>query len=105
MSSDFARIADLLEQDVVRTLGAVHRPLVRAAAQAVARLDIADPEEKLVEDVQQAVHDTFIDTTWPACARHGRHPLWYADGAWWCTQDRVVVAPLGELPGSSRPAG
>jgi hypothetical protein len=30
----------------------------------------------VVDDVQQYIHDTFIDTTWPACPRHPNHPLW-----------------------------
>lgn len=105
MSSDFDRIAELLEQDVARTLGEARRPVVRSAAENVMRLDVADPGAKLVEDVQQSVHDTFVDTTWPVCPLHRTHPLWYADSAWWCTQEREMVAPLGELSGSSRPAG
>ena len=105
MASDFDRTVELLEQDVVRTLGEAHRHVVRSAAGAVVRLDVADPEAKLVEDMQQSVHDTFVDTTWPFCPRHHTHPLWYVDGAWWCMQEHVLVAPLGELPGISRPAG
>jgi hypothetical protein len=50
-----------------------------------------------VNDVQQYFHDTFVDTTWPACPRHPRHPLWYRAGSWWCVQDGVAVASLGEL--------
>jgi hypothetical protein len=34
---------------------------------------------------------------WPACPRHSNHPLWYRDGAWWCDQDDMQVAPLGKL--------
>lgn len=105
MQPDFARTAELLEQDVARTLGPSHRPVVHAAARAVACLELADSEATLVEDVQQRFHDRFVDTTWPACPRHPAHPLWYAEGAWWCTQDRVMIARLGELPARSRPAG
>ncbi len=105
MAAEFDRVVELLEQDVVRTLGEAHRPVVRSAAGVVMRLDIADPGAKLAEDVQQSVHDTFVDTTWPSCPRHHTHPLWYVDGAWWCMRERVLVARLGELPGISRPAG
>jgi hypothetical protein len=54
--------------------------------------------EKLVEDVQQDILDLFIDTTWPRCPHHLRHPLWFHDGAWFCDQDKLPIAPLGELP-------
>lgn len=57
----------------------------------------AEYVERVVESVQQAVHDLFIDTTWPACPRHPQHPLWYHAGAWWCSTDRVAIAPIGEL--------
>jgi len=60
--------------------------------------DRQDFIEKVVEDVQQDLMDQFIDTTWPRCPRHFRHPLWYHDGAWFCDQDNAVIAKLGELP-------
>ena len=105
MIEDLSRTAAMLERDVTRTLGPGHRHVIAAARANVEDLDIDDGDTKLVEDVQQIFHDTFVDTTWPACPRHRTHPLWYADGAWWCEQDRVVVAPLGELPAISRPSG
>ncbi|MGE5838089.1 MAG: hypothetical protein ACM4AI_26685 [Acidobacteriota bacterium] len=49
----------------------------------------------LVEDVQQYVHDTYIDTTWPACPKHPNHPLWIRNGWWCCGDDRI--AELGSL--------
>lgn len=105
MIEDLPRTAAMLERDVMRTLGPGHRHVIAAARANVEDLDIDDSDTKLVEDVQQIFHDTFVDTTWPACPRHHTHPLWYAGGAWWCEKDRVVVAPLGELPASSRPSG
>ena len=54
--------------------------------------------EELVGEVQQDLMDLFIDTTWPRCPRHFRHPLWFHDGGWFCDQDEVMVAPLGDLP-------
>jgi len=104
MIEDLSRTAAMLERDVTRTLGPGHQHVIAAARANVEDLDIDDSDTKLVEDVQQIFHDTFVDTTWPACPRHHTHPLWYADGAWWCAKDRVVVAPLGELPTSSRPS-
>jgi hypothetical protein len=52
--------------------------------------------EKVVEDVQQRLHDEFIDTTWPACPEHPNHPLDFTDGAWRCPRGAVVVG-LGKL--------
>jgi hypothetical protein len=105
MDRDLTRTAELLDRDVARTLGSSRRATIDAEARLVATLDRSDSDVALVEHVQQVLHDTFVNTTWPTCPRHGRHPLWYADGAWWCTEDHVVVAPLGELPASTRPAG
>lgn len=51
----------------------------------------------MAESVQQDVHDEFVDTTWPRCPRHARHPLWCRDGVWRCEQDDVAVALLGEF--------
>jgi hypothetical protein len=86
-----------LERDVGSTLGSHHRSVVGQTAEGLRDLDLDDPGAKLVDDVQQRIHDLFIDTTWPHCPRHGRHPLWFRDGAWWCEQDAVRVAELGAL--------
>jgi hypothetical protein len=57
--------------------------------------------QRAVDDVQQFLHDTFVDTTWPACPRHLNHPLWFRDGSWWCEADGVAIAKLGELKGGA----
>lgn len=31
---------------------------------------------RVLEETQQWLHDTFVDTTWPRCPEHGNHPLW-----------------------------
>ena len=99
MTDALARAVPLLEADVTRTLGAQFRGLVAPAAANLASYG-SDDATKLVDDVQQEFHDTFVDTTWPACPRHGRHPLWYhEDGWWWCEADGAAVYRLGELPG------
>jgi hypothetical protein len=103
MPTNLARTVALLELDVARTLGAVHCHVVRDALEIVTLLDLDDPAAKLVEDVQQVFHDTFVDTTWPACPLHHTHPLWYADGAWWCEHDHAMIARLGGLPASPQP--
>ncbi len=97
MPPDLAQVIPLLERDVSTTLGASYDRLIEDTAADVRELGIADTGEKLVNDVQQHFHDTFVDTTWPACPRHANHPLWYRGGSWWCVQDGVAIAPLGEL--------
>lgn len=94
-------VLELLTRDVVATVGERHRSLVGDAAAAVGVLEIDDLDNKLVEDVQQALMDTFVDTCWPECPRHGSHPLWYRAGGWWCEKDRAEVCRLGALKGAT----
>ena len=54
-------------------------------------------ERRVVEDVQQFLHDTFVDTSWPLCPEHPNHPLWYSDGWWKCAHTGRRLAPLGAL--------
>jgi hypothetical protein len=96
---DADRVARLLEHDLVETIGRGHEP---AVAEAVARIrlfseDPADFEQRVVEEVQQLLHDCFVDTSWPACSEHPNHPLWYSDGWWGCERSGRRVAPLGGL--------
>ena len=97
MSTDLTHVLPLLQRDVETTLGTQYRQLVADTAADVRELEVEGEGDKLVEDVQQYFHDTHVDTTWPACPRHKRHPLWYRDGAWWCAEDGVEIARLGEL--------
>lgn len=105
-------VVRLLLQDVEPTLGARGRAeVLRLAEQysALAEEWIHDGESttvaqrslerSVVDGVQQTAHDLFWDTTWPACPRHGRHPLWYDEDqrAWCCYQDGVAIAALGSL--------
>jgi len=88
-----------LRRDVAATVGSAHEPAVlELAAQARSYLPDDQVAVKVVEDTQQYLHDTRIDTTWPACPRHGNHPLRFRDGSWYCERDAVTVAPLGGLP-------
>jgi hypothetical protein len=104
MLEDLMRTAELLGRDVALTLGERHRKIVRFETHVVAILDRSDIDDVLVEHVQQTIHHT-VNSTWPACPLHSQHPLWYEDGAWWCTQSRVRIAPLGALAGTSPSAG
>jgi hypothetical protein len=97
------RIVRLLQRDFVETVGPGYEAVV---AEAAARLrmfsdDPADFEQRVVDDVQQRLHDSFLDTSWPACPEHPNHPLWYLEGWWRCTKSGRRVAALGEL--SMRP--
>jgi hypothetical protein len=97
MPSDLTQILPLLQRDVATTLGGAHRELIDSIAADVRELHVANESEKVVNDVQQYFHDTLGDSTWPACPRHAKHPLWYRDGAWWCVEDGAAVVRLGEL--------
>lgn len=101
--ADLEALLARLERDVAVTVGASHRAFIRDAADTVSGLNrphdtLDDRMNKIAEDVQQMLHDTFVDTTWPACPRHHRHPLEYRSRAWWCEADGVRIAALGELP-------
>jgi hypothetical protein len=58
-----------------------------------------DFERAVVDGLQETAHDLSWDTSWPACPRHLRHPLWYdaLEHAWCCGQDGVTIARLGRL--------
>jgi hypothetical protein len=92
--------AQLLDRDVAQTLGERHRKIVRFEVGVVAMLDRSDLDDVLVEHVQQSVHHT-VNSTWPACPRHTKHPLWYQDGARWerwsVAARRVTVLAWGIL--------
>jgi hypothetical protein len=53
--------------------------------------------QRMADDLQQRIHDEFIDVSWPRCPRHPHHPLWLEDGSWRCTADNVAIAALGML--------
>ena len=91
------RVVAALKADIASTLGTDHEWLVDQTVQR--GLSFIDEDawftRWLVEGVQQYFHDTFVDTTWPACPRHPNHPLWFEDGWWRCGSERI--AKLGEL--------
>src|SRR5688500_175281 len=90
----------LLKQDVAATLGVAYVARVDVVARRL--MPVTDwPEHalaaKLIDEVQQEVHDTFVDTTWPHCPGHPNHPVWFDQGAWRCTESGAAVAALGDL--------
>ena len=93
-----ARVVQLLLRDVRATLGSIHDDIVISNAKRLREFTtMSDFEWHVANDVQQQIHDEFIDTSWPACPRHPHHPLWYGDRGWSCDQEPEVVAPLGSL--------
>lgn len=99
--ADEERGVALLRADVEATIGPGHNEAIVEAA-ARGRLHAGDPSgyiDKLVEDVQQYFHDTFVDTAWPSCPNHPNHPLWFSDGWWRCERVEEPIARLGTLSG------
>jgi len=97
--ADQEHLSQLLMQDTAATLGRDFASSIRRRAtnQRNHARDLDDYMQRVVDDVQQEFHDTYVDTTWPRCPRHPHHPLWFRDGWWRCERDDVAVAKLGEL--------
>jgi len=113
-SSHEARAVSLLTSDVEVTLGTDHEDFIRREASMRRTIfndtDTIDAEpdqylEKVAEEIQQYFHDCFVDTTWPACPFHHRHPLWLHDGYWTCEQLGAPVARIGDLRASRDATG
>jgi len=98
--ADADRVVRLLQHDLVETVGPGHEAVVTEAAARLRMFseDPADFEQRVVDDVQQCLHDAFVDTSWPACPEHPNHPLWYSEGWWRCERSGRRAAALGELP-------
>ena len=105
-AADEARATTLISHDVEVTLGGGHEELIRGQASRRRRfcndpetIDVSTDEylENVAEEIQQYFHDCFVDTVWPACPFHQRHPLWLHAGMWTCEQLSAGVARLGEL--------
>lgn len=97
---DQDEVVRLLLADVNATVGPGHESLARGNAARLREFIDDDPERYfrvVIDATQQDLHDEFIDTDWPKCPLHHRHPLWCHDGAWWCEQDAVAIASVGKL--------
>jgi hypothetical protein len=101
-AEDEDRVVALIRADVEATIGPDYdEPIVEAAARR-RLLYVGDPVgyvDVVVDDVQQYIHDAFVDTTWPACPYHPNHPLWFSLGWWRCESIEQPVARLGSLSG------
>ena len=105
-SEDEARVISALDNDVGVTLGADYERLIRQNARSQresvngpnhVHVDAEEYEQRVTEYVQQEFLDAHIDTTWPTCPFHARHPLWIHERQWVCEQLNMVVAPIGGL--------
>lgn len=96
---DHSRVVRLLEMDVAATIGGNHQEEIIETASRIRVFadDAGDYEQRVVDDVQQRFHDSFIDTSWPNCPDHPHHPLWFSDGWWRCEQSEKPIARLGAL--------
>ena len=92
-------LPSLLSQDLMSTLERDYLDVVREMAKI--QREFAEERDwyltRVGEEVQQYIHDCFIDTRWPACPRHPNHPLWIREGSWWCERDGEAVAAVGSL--------
>ena len=96
---DVHRIVSLLRADVRNTVGRDYGAVVETTAAHVRQFTTnpGDFEERVVDEVQQYLHDTFVDTSWPRCPAHLNHPLWYSESSWRCGQTGETFGQLGTL--------
>jgi hypothetical protein len=99
MSDTETRIVRLVMQDLAGALGSSSASALEdiAARAHLFTSNVGEFEQRVVDDIQQYLHDTFSDTTWPPCPYHPSHPLWYSEGWWTCAETGQRVARLGEL--------
>lgn len=90
---------DALKRDVTATAGSARAAVVDRHAARLLPFDW--PQDvlaaKLIDDVQQELHEAFVDTAWPHCPAHPNHPLWFEDAAWRCSDLGRPVAAPGDL--------
>ena len=104
--ADQKRAIEKVQRDLQQTISTttVDRP-IEDIARGVQRFTsgIEDFEARLVHEVQQAVHDLHIDTSWPSCPLDPNHPLWFEGGWWRCEAVNKRFSELVSLPrGQSR---
>ena len=100
--STHRQVLELLLRDIKSTLGARYDHVVEryAAAADLFEDNVTAYRDRVVHDVQQYFHDTFVDTVWPVCPNHPNHPMWFENGAWHA--DGKPVAKLGDLESAYR---
>lgn len=99
LDADDMRLVRLISHDVAATVGDSFDDVIVEVAARIRSLGftLEDYRQKVVDEVQQYMHEAHIDTTWPACPMHQNHPLWMTDGWWRCERTGVPIAELGAL--------
>jgi len=102
-AADEERVTTIVTQDVLATVGPGFENIVveEGARVRLVAETVPDYEQRVIDDVQQRLHDEFVDSTWPTCPLHRNHPLWYSDG-WWRCPRAGAIARLGELAGANK---
>jgi hypothetical protein len=94
-------ILDLITADLAATLGWSRVQGEEFVAQNAGEWAAGVPRVVLLaESVQQRLHDDRVDTSWPACPKHPRHPLRLRRGppvTWTCPSTDETVCGLGNL--------
>ena len=99
---DFQATLDLLRRDVMATVDArAHDEVLAYAEEQLEVIATWATSDRLVDEVQQMIHDSHIDTTRPQCSMHPNHPLWCTDGVWRCPKGADVAIRLGGLSESA----
>ena len=101
--ADEERVVILVTRDVLATVGPGFEDIVVEEGARIRLFAEAIPEyeQRVIDEVQQRIHEEFVDTTWPTCPLHPNHPLWYS-GGWWRCPHAGAIAPLGELAGGRK---
>jgi hypothetical protein len=96
--ADEERMVILVTRDVLATVGPGFEDIVVEEGARIRLIaeTVPEYEQRVIDDVQQRLHDEFVDTTWPTCPLHPNHPLLYS-GGWWRCPRGGAIAPLGEL--------
>lgn len=94
---DFWPEAALVRQDLMATLGWT----ADQADAVIERSSRAYGGHPPADAVATVLHDDFIDTTWPACPIHRRHPLvrrQVGEVAFWaCPRNNDLHCRVGDL--------
>jgi hypothetical protein len=89
-----ARVVGAAVDDIVATLGWTREEAERfvmtegcVAAYARDSQELLTLAYQVMTNVQEAIQEQRIDTSWPVCLQHGRHPLSFEhDLVWRCPQ-------------------
>jgi hypothetical protein len=67
----------LVTRDVLATVGPGFEDIVVEEGARIRLIaeTVPEYEQRVIDDVQQRLHDEFVDTTWPTCPLHPNHPL------------------------------